>query len=94
MIGADEYFNPNGRMSSQHTLNTPVETPLPPNTPTQKFFPPGMTFPSDPNNRHSAYISRQSRYGSNAAISVPDGFSTMGSRSHRQSQNIFHPEKF
>ena len=80
VIGAEEYFNPNGQMSSQHTLSTPVETPLPP-TPTQKFFPPGMTLPSDMMSHRSSQIinsTRHSRYGSNAAI--PDGFSTLGSR--------------
>ena len=36
VVVADEYLNP-GRMPSQHTLNTPVDTPLAPSTPTQKF---------------------------------------------------------
>ena len=77
-------------MSSQHTLNTPVDTPLPPATPTQKFFPPGMTLPhgNELNHRNSAIISRHSRYGSSVAI--PDGFSTLGSRSLRHS-NMFSP---
>lgn len=88
VIGAEEYFNPGGRMSSQQTLHTPVETPLPPPTPTQKFFPPGMTLPSE-SHRNSAYLShRHSRFGSSAAI--PDGFSTLGSRSLRHS-NMFSP---
>ena len=88
VIAAEEYFNPGGRMSSQHTLNTPVETPLPPATPTQKFFPPGMTLPSELSHRNSAVFNRHSKYGSSVAI--PDGFSTLGSRSLRHS-NMFSP---
>lgn len=85
VIGAEEYFNPNGRMSSQHTLNTPVDTPVPPATPSQKFFPPGMTLPSDMSHRNSQILngnSRHSRYGSQQ---IPEGFSTLGSRSRHSS---------
>ena len=28
LIGAEEYFNPGGRMTNQHTLNNPVHTPI------------------------------------------------------------------
>ena len=41
---ADEYLNP-GRIPSNHTLNTPVDTPCLPSTPTQKFFPHNMPPP-------------------------------------------------
>ena len=88
VIGAEEYFNPTGRMSSQHTLNTPVDTPLPHDTPSQKFFPPGMTLPSDMSHRNSQNFngnSRHSRFGSQQIpTQIPtgtDGFSTLGSRS-------------
>ena len=88
VVVADEYLNP-GRMPSQHTLNTPVDTPLP-STPTQKFFPPNMPPPSYHDSlRHSTVgrqHTRQSRYSS--ATGINDGFSTMGSRSLRNS-NFF-----
>ena len=88
VIGAEEYFNPqNGRMSSQHTLNTPVDTPIPHDTPTQKFFPPGMTLPADMSHRNSQNFSgnnRHSRFGSQQ-IPTTDGFSTLGSRSRHGS---------
>ena len=45
VIVADEYLNP-GRIPSNHTLNTPVDTPCLPSTPTQKFFPHSMPPPS------------------------------------------------
>ena len=45
VIVADEYLNP-GRIPSNHTLNTPVDTPCLPSTPTQKFFPHNMPPPS------------------------------------------------
>ena len=28
LIGAEEYFNPGGPITNQHTLNTPVHTPI------------------------------------------------------------------
>merc|ERR1712193_130446 len=84
VMGAEEYLNPGGRIPSQQTLNTPVGTPSA--TSTQKFFPPGMTLPGDINHRNSTMITqhRHSRYGSNA-----EGFNTWGSRSLRQSSNMF-----
>ena len=45
VIVADEYLNP-GRIPSNQTLNTPVDTPCLPSTPTQKFFPHNMPPPS------------------------------------------------
>ena len=42
---ADDYLNP-GRIQSNQTLNTPVDTPCLPSTPTQKFFPQNMPPPS------------------------------------------------
>merc|ERR1719384_413875 len=80
IIAAEEYLNPQGKMASQHTLNTPVDTPLPPATPTQKFVFPshGLTLPGDHRNSTMIHSNRHSRYGSNAAIT--EGFSTLGSR--------------
>jgi hypothetical protein len=88
IMAAEEYLNP-GRLVSQHTLSTPVDTPLPPATPTQKFFPSNMAI-HDGDHRNSTMIpasQRHSRYGSSVAI---DGFSTLGSRSLRHSNNFFH----
>ena len=45
LIVAEEYLNP-GRIPSNNTLNTPVDTPCLPSTPTQKFFPHNMPPPS------------------------------------------------
>ena len=86
IIAAEEYLNPQGKMASQHTLNTPVDTPLPPATPTQKFQFPGFTLPGDQiSHRNSTMIhsNRQSRYGSSAALT--QGFSTLDSRAFRHS---------
>merc|ERR1719319_2193184 len=80
---AEEYLNP-GRVASQNTLSTPVDTPLP-STPTQKFFPPNMPPPSYSSTQHSHH--RNSRYGSTPGIY--DGFSTVGSRSLRYGSNFF-----
>ncbi len=92
LIRAEEYLNP-GRMPSSHTLNTPVDTPILPSTPTQKFFPPNMPPPSYQDTlRHSthqnggAHVNRGSRYGSH--MTVNEGFNTLGSRSLRYSSNI------
>ena len=88
IMAAEEYLNPHGKMASQHTLNTPVDTPLPPPTPTQKFFfPGGFTLPGDQaSHRNSTMIhsNRQSRYGSSVQI-TENGFSTLGSRGLRHS---------
>ena len=81
IMAAEEYLNPGMRLPSQHTLNTPVDTPLPPATPSQKFFPSDMTFPNgmggpDINHRHSTLIpNRNSRYASHSDV---NGFSTLG----------------
>ena len=81
IMAAEEYLNPGMRLPSQHTLNTPVDTPLPPATPSQKFFPSDMTFPNgmggpDINHRHSTLIpNRNSRHASHSDV---NGFSTLG----------------
>ncbi len=82
---ADEYLNPN-KMASQNTLSTPVDTPLPPATPTQKFFPSTLALHNGGghlSNRNSTILpsqSRHSRYASSITVNQP-GFSTMGSKS-------------
>ena len=84
-ITAEEYLNP-ARIPSQHTLNTPVDTPQP-STPTQKFFPPNMPPPTYNDTMRTSHMigapqsHRQSRYCS--TIGINDGFSTLGSRSLR-----------
>jgi len=100
LVPAEEYFNPGGQTRSSagvgvsaHTLNTPVDTPLQPSTPTQKFFPPGMPPPSyqdaltrQQQQHHSRPPQRNSRYGSH--MTVNEGFGTLGTRSLRYSSNI------
>ena len=73
------------QLPSQHTLNTPVDTPLPPNTPSQKlqqqFFPSSMSMDMDSHRNSTIIPNRHSRYGSSADI---NGFSTLGTtRSYR-----------
>ena len=87
IMAAEEYLNPHGKMASQNTLHTPVDTPLPPPTPTQKFFSDGFTLPGhQASHRNSTMIhsNRQSRYGSSVQI-TDNGFSTLGSRGLRHS---------
>ncbi len=91
VVHAEEYLNPGGvgRATSSHTLNTPVDTPLQPETPTQKFFPPSMQLPpSYQDTFRAAAVAaaattsrRGSRYGSHVAVS--EGFNTLGSKSLR-----------
>ena len=67
---AEEYLNPGrgvGATSSTATLNTPVDTPLPPSTPTQKFFPNGNNggcgnMAPPPYSSHTTLHHRNSRY--------------------------------
>jgi len=84
-ITAEEYLNP-ARIPSQHTLNTPVDTPQP-STPTQKFFPPNVPPPSYNDTIRTSTMHggphRQSRYSS--TIGINDGFSTLGSKTIRAS---------
>jgi L1 cell adhesion molecule len=98
-LPAEEYLNP-ARIPSQHTLNTPVDTPQP-STPTQKFFPPNMPPPSYNDTLRTSHnmmtgppSHRQSRYCS--TIGINDGFSTMGSRNMRHSNfsNSCDPLKY
>ena len=84
VMAAEEYLNP-GQMQSSHTLNTPVDTPLQPSTPTQKFsfnMPPSYTDTM----RNSSYHGRQG-YGSQFAVNNA-GTNTLGSRSLRYGSNI------
>ena len=90
VMAAEEYLNPGMRLPSQHTLNTPVDTPLPPATPSQKFFPDQMSLPNE-NHRNSTMIiqNRNSRYGS--SVDFNNGTwnnGTLGTRSLRQSNYI------
>ena len=99
MVVADEYLNP-GRMPSQHTLNTPVDTPLAPSTPTQKFTfqlpavggggPPAYQMGGGGNRmgQYPASNRHSTRY--NSAHTINEGFSTMGgSRSLQRHSNFF-----
>ena len=101
VVVADEYLNP-GRMPSQHTLNTPVDTPLAPSTPTQKFtFPPPGGSQQAPPSYHTAVNGGGSTVGRggvgyppsnrhstryNSSHAINEGFSTMGPMGSRSLQ--------
>ncbi|XP_059088184.1 epidermal growth factor receptor-like isoform X2 [Tigriopus californicus] len=91
VMAAEEYLNP-GRMPSQHTLHTPVDTPLP-TTPTQKFFPPNFPPPSYHDSLRGVSGNRPTRYGSHHTVhegpGASGGFNTLGTRSLRYGSNFF-----
>ena len=90
VLGADEYFHPE-RHPSSHTLNTPVDTPLQPSTPTQQFFPPNMPPPPYMDSmRH--HVGGRQRYGSHSAVNSSTAasavhFNTMGPRGYKYNAN-------
>ena len=96
---ADEYLNPGRIPGSQHTLNTPVDTPLAPSTPTQKFtfqLPNVVGPPAYPGGPRGQYPSNRHSTRYNSAHTINEGFSTMGgggpgggSRSLQRHSNFF-----
>ena len=87
VMAAEDYLNPN-RIPSSHTLNTPVDTPLQPSTPTQKFFPSSMVLPPPypGGTLRNAVSHRGSRFGSQNTVNDP--FNTLGGRSLHYGSNI------
>jgi L1 cell adhesion molecule len=68
IVSAAEYFNPDGGDGSQNALHTPVDTPLPPSTPVQKFFPGGILPPPAYDQTMKSSVYKRSQHANDTLV--------------------------